>query len=407
MTIRPAPRLLQHFANDQRGVTAIIFAVTLSVLLMIGGLALDYARAERARSMLLNAADAANLAASKSAAEISNSEPDLSAEEVALRAKEIGQKFFESNVDANGYAVQSYALDLVSEGGAWTAKSSFQVSVPTTLLAVTGKTSIKVDGSSSASVKSANPVLDIAMCIDSTGSMTPTLDAVKANATAFYDNLRAELDARGVAAFAQVRVRLSFFKDYGDATPGTWDPDPLRSSGFFSLPDQSSDFLSFAAPQMAGGGWDWAEGAIVCVNDAIQSPWSRIGDPIPGTGKTVSAVYPLIVVWTDAPAHKIDFPNSLANPDYPPPSVMPRSYPDLLAKWSDPEVIDQSHKQILFFGDPELNDSSTPDDPSAWLTLKEWPGFTVGGTLLEGNTSMVAFIADGIATASKELSITN
>jgi hypothetical protein len=398
---------LRLFCEEQRGVTAIVFAMTLFVIVMIGGLALDYARAERARLKLLNAADAANLAASKAAADIAASDPDLASEEVAIRAKAIGEKFFEANVNASGYSVRSYALDVASEGGAWTASSTFEVNVPVTLLAVTGKTGFNIDGKSSASVKSANPVLDIAMCIDSTGSMTPTLDAVKANATTFYDNLRAELDARGVPSFAQVRVRLSYFKDYGDIDPTLWDPDPMRSSGFFSLPDQNSDFLSFAAPQMAYGGWDWAEGDIVCLNDAIQSPWMEIGDPIPGTGKTVTAVYPLIVVWTDSPAHKIDFPNSLANPDYPPPSVMPRSYPELLAKWSDSAVIDQSHKQILFFGDPLLTDDYTPDDPSAWLTVREWPGFTVGGTLLEGNTSMVEFIAEGIARTSKDLAITN
>ena len=407
MTAHQAHSPLRLLSDDERGVTAILFAVSLFVIVMIGGLALDYARAERARFTLLNAADAANLAASKSAADLAASDPDLSTEEVALRAKAIGEKFFEANVNASGYKVRSYALDVVSEGGAWTATSNFEVNVPVTLLAVTGKTGFNIDGKSRASVKSATPVLDIAMCIDSTGSMTPTLDAVKANATTFYDNLRAELDARGVPSFAQVRVRLSFFKDYGDITPGLWDLDPMRSSGFFSLPDQSADFLSFAAPQMAGGGLDWAEGDIVCLNDAMQSPWMEIGDPIPGTGKTVTAVYPLIVVWTDSPAHAIDFPNSLVNPDYPPPSVMPRSYAQLLAKWSDPEVIEQSHKQILFFGDPALTDAYTPDDPSAWLTVREWPGFTVGGTLLEGNTSMVEFIAEGIATAAKDLAITN
>jgi hypothetical protein len=297
-------------------------------------------------------------------------------------------------------------LTVSEDDGTWTAKSVYKAKPNVTFSAFAGIDN-SIAGDTSASIKAAFPVLDIAMCVDSTGSMTPTLDAVKNNATTFYDRLAAELTARGVKPFSHVRVRLSYFKDFGDATPGVWDADPLVSSDFFDLPDERDDFADFASPQMASGGGDWAESGIVCLNEAIHSDWMEVGDSIPGHGSDkVTEVFPLIIVWTDAPSRDINFRNSLANPDYPRASEMPRAYPAMLAKWNNRRVVDQTNKQILFFGDPNLNDTASGED-SAWLTIKNWPGFRVGGSLLDANSSMVEFIAEGIASAAKELAVTH
>lgn len=391
--------------TEQSGAVTILFAIMAIVLLGMAGVAIDYARASRTSTQIQTALDAANLAAAKAASEYAALHPDLSAAEVSTYAEAIGQKFIEANLGAPDDVGFTFDLTVRREAGEWLAQTSYHAQSASTLLSIMGRDSTIISGTSEAGIKPGIAVLDIAMCIDSTGSMTPTLDAVKANATTFYDRLNSELTARGIPPFAQVRVRLSFFKDYGDATPGVWDPDPMRSSAFFKLPDQTSDFESFAAPQVAYGGWDWAEGDIVCLNDAMDSRWMKPGDILPGTGgDRVTDVFPLIVVWTDSPAHGIDFANSLANPDYPAPGVMPRTYADFLAKWNNSEVIDQKNKQILFFGDPYLTDIN---EPSAWLTIKDWPKFTVGGTLLEGNTQMVEFLAQGIALQSKALSLSN
>jgi hypothetical protein len=242
------------------------------------------------------------------------------------------------------------------------------------------------------------------MCVDSTGSMTLTLEAVKANATAFFDRLNEELVTRGITEFPLVRVRLLFFKDYGVQSPGTWGPDPLRASDFFQLPDENTQFLDFAAPQSAGGGWDWPQADVICINEAMSSNWIRPRDSPPGFANRVTDVYPLIVVWTDSPGHRIDFPNYFTNPDYPPESHTPRSYDDLLAKWNDPYIIGQKNKQILFFGDADLT-STGPMDPSLWLTIRDWPRITHGGSLLEANASMVEFLAEGISLQSRSLAI--
>ena len=94
-----------------------------------------------------------------------------------------------------------------------------------------------------------------------------------------------------------------YFKDFGDATPGVWDPDPLISSDFFRLPDQAGNFNAFASPQVAGGGADWAESGLECLNEAMDSQWMKVGQAVSGFSQKVTDVYPLIVVWTDASTH--------------------------------------------------------------------------------------------------------
>ncbi len=139
----------------------------------------------------------------------------------------------------------------------------------------------------------------------------------------------------------------------------------------------------------------------------MDSQWIQVGQTVSGFSQKVTDVYPLIVIWTDASAHRVSYPNSLANPDYPPPSKMPRTYADFLAKWENREVIDQHKKQLLFFGDPAQPAGEPDGGESGWAEIMNWPKFTLGGTLLEANTDPVEFIANGIAKNTKGLRLTN
>jgi Flp pilus assembly protein TadG len=67
MSLAPMTR---RFAADQRGVVAVIFALTLLPLLMGAGVAIDYSRAASARSDLQAAVDAAALAVGRVAIEL-------------------------------------------------------------------------------------------------------------------------------------------------------------------------------------------------------------------------------------------------------------------------------------------------------------------------------------------------
>ena len=76
--------------------------------------------------------------------------------------------------------------------------------------------------------------VDIVFCIDVTGSMTPILDAVKANALRFYDDVQANLTAKGKNV-DELRVRVIAFRDFaadGEAA--------LQESSFFQLPAEQA-----------------------------------------------------------------------------------------------------------------------------------------------------------------------
>jgi hypothetical protein len=62
-------------------------------------------------------------------------------------------------------------------------------------------------------VRSLQYAVDIVFCIDVTGSMNPVLDAVKANALRFYDDVQTNLTEKGKQV-DQLRVRVVAFRDF-------------------------------------------------------------------------------------------------------------------------------------------------------------------------------------------------
>lgn len=392
---------------DERGSVIPLFALMLFVVVGIGGLAMDFARAERVRTRLAQAADAANLAAARAAASQQETDPAASKQEIMAVAEEIGRTTFQSNIAGlTGIDIKKLDLKVAYDGGFWTSRAKYSIIDGTTLSRAMGRPTLTLDGGSEASIAPGFPVLDIAMCVDSTGSMQATLDTVKANAVNFYDLLNAELAAKGIQSFPLVRVRMLYFKDFGDVTPGLWDPDPLVTSNFFALPGDSGNFNAFVSPQMAGGGADWPESGLECLNEAMDSPWMRPGDRPSGFTERVTDVYPLIIVWQDSSSHMPGYANSLANPDYPTAGKMPQTPAGMLAKWESGAVIDQSNKQILFFGDPLQGTEGNPDD-GGWNDVAKWPKFVHGGTVEEANAAPLQIITEGIAKSAKGLRLTN
>jgi hypothetical protein len=76
--------------------------------------------------------------------------------------------------------------------------------------------------------------VDIVFCIDVTGSMTPIIDAVKANALRFYDDVQINLTAKGKNV-DELRVRVIAFRDF--VADGEM---ALEESPFFALPQRSA-----------------------------------------------------------------------------------------------------------------------------------------------------------------------
>ena len=133
--------------------------------------------------------------------------------------------------------------------------------------------------------------VDLVLVIDATGSMASIIERVKKNALAFHEDLQKKMEELG-RHIDSLRVRVIAFRDYyADSAP-----DSLVTSDFFVLPEQSGDYSAFVSNLRATGGGDEPETAMEGLAEAIRSPWANEG----------SKQRQVIIVWTDASAHKLE-----------------------------------------------------------------------------------------------------
>jgi hypothetical protein len=218
-------------------------------------------------------------------------------------------------------------------------------------------TSPAVDQSSLAAPRGLSYAVDIVFCIDVTGSMTPIIDQVKANALRFYDDVQSNLTAKGKNV-DQLRVRVIGFRDFVADGAAALDESP-----FFTLPDERADFSAFVNGLVAEGGGDAPESGLEAVALAIDSPWTTTGD----------RRRQVIVVWTDQPAQPL-------NPSVLPPDIASRVSPDFSAltdAWEDEQGrMGSSSKRLILFA---------PDGPGwsdisgVWENVVHHPSQAGGG----------------------------
>jgi hypothetical protein len=199
--------------------------------------------------------------------------------------------------------------------------------------------------------------VDIVFCIDVTGSMTPILDAVKANALRFYDDVQHNLTAKGKNV-DELRVRVIAFRDFvadGEAA--------LQESPFFRLPAEQAGFSDFVNGLIAQGGGDAPESGLEAVALAVNSPWTNRGD----------RRRQVVVVWTDQPAHPLDpttLPAELRG-------RVPADFSALTDLWEDAQgPLGSSSKRLILFA---------PDGPGwsdisgVWENVVHHPSQAGGG----------------------------
>lgn len=104
--------MLFRFRRDTRGVTAILFALLLVPIIAFTGIAIDYGRALAARTKLVQAIDAAALAA--------GAFPNLDQEEIERQA----QIFFDANYRGGGIGTPGPLSVTVDEGRSLSAPSA-------------------------------------------------------------------------------------------------------------------------------------------------------------------------------------------------------------------------------------------------------------------------------------------
>jgi hypothetical protein len=244
-----------------------------------------------------------------------------------------------------------------SESADWpvleeTAPSSAASSTPSTSTAPP-----TVEQSNMAAPRGLSYAVDIVFCIDVTGSMTPIIDQVKANALRFYDDVQSNLTAKGKNV-DQLRVRVLAFRDFvADGAAA------LAESPFFTLPEERASFSDFVNGLIAEGGGDAPESGLEAVALAIDSPWTTTGD----------RRRQVIVVWTDQPAQPLDA--SVLPPDLS--SRVPADFSALTDAWEDEQGrMGSSSKRLILFA---------PDGPGwsdisgVWENVVHHPSQAGGG----------------------------
>ena len=199
--------------------------------------------------------------------------------------------------------------------------------------------------------------VDIVFCIDVTGSMTPIIDAVKANALRFYDDVQTNLTAKGKNV-DELRVRVIAFRDFaadGEAA--------MQESPFYRLPAEQGGFSEFVNGLVAEGGGDAPESGLEAVALAMNSEWTTRGD----------RRRQVVVVWTDQPALSLDpavVPAELK-------ARVPADFSALTDVWEDTQgPLGSSSKRLILFA---------PDGPgwsdisAVWENVVHHPSQAGGG----------------------------
>ncbi|GIV38275.1 MAG: hypothetical protein KatS3mg033_0075 [Thermonema sp.] len=172
--------------------------------------------------------------------------------------------------------------------------------------------------------------VDIVMCIDATGSMSPIIDRVKENALRFYDDLM-EVMQQKAKTIDTLRVKVIAFRDF------YFDKDKaLEMSPFFVLPDEQSRFKSFVDGIVADGGGDEPENGLEALALAIRSEWNKEGDKR----------RQIIIVWTDASTHPLEL-HAGAKPQWYP-ADMPADF-DELTDWWEGQYMSHTAKRLIIY----------------------------------------------------------
>ena len=172
--------------------------------------------------------------------------------------------------------------------------------------------------------------VDIVFTIDVTGSMTPILDQVKANALRFYDDVQKNLTEKGKNV-DHLRVRVVAFRDLVSDGPAA-----LQESPFFSLPAEQEAFAGFVNGLVPEGGGDAPESGLEAVAAAVHSEWTNLGD----------RRRQVIVVWTDQPAQ----PLGAAAPPAEYAGRIPADFSALTDLWENEQgPLGASSKRLILF----------------------------------------------------------
>lgn len=428
-------------SRDERGTIAVLAALIVPVIILLGIGALDFSNAVRYKKGMQYSLDAALLDITVEASRMDNS---MSDEEKTSELTDRLRSIFLANFNASfagdtTYTADDFAFSVDLDLSRSLANASVDFNMDTLALGLIdmAKMKIGVDGSAIINTIAENYVIDIVMCIDATGSMQSTIDAVKAGAKQFNSDLRTELGISDNDENIKIRVRPIFYRDWDDqyyidnywARPWWWnsymaywhnigqydgglvmsefiDLDPSSSSGI-SQEDQNEALEDFIGSEKALGGFDWPEGAGACLNEGIRSDWFdnqsqesrdyfnipsghdiiQTDEDIPDGLYTKVSTVPVIVFWTDAPINSLYYSQQYLS------STTPTNWSSFEQLWDNENYINQARKILIQFG----------PGGQGWSQISSWTRYRDGGSLLVGNNDAVKIIAEEIKKASPDV----
>lgn len=192
--------------------------------------------------------------------------------------------------------------------------------------------------------------VDIAMVIDSTGSMAPIIEEVKSNASDFYQKFLDAMQANGKNA-SQVRIKVIDYRDY--KCDGQY---AMNETGFFTLPAENDVFQSAMDAIEAKGGGDEPESAYEALALAMRSDWTTEGNKRRH----------VILLFTDASACSLGDSSRTSSPHYP--ANMPSDLAQLGDMWNGlagqelAGMPEQTAKRMVVFA-PQVE---------SWTNLEGW-----------------------------------
>lgn len=127
--------------------------------------------------------------------------------------------------------------------------------------------------------------VDVAMCIDVTGSMSGIINTVKNNAISFYDTFKNCCEEEGIQ-LAALNAQVYAFRDKNA------DYNWLEWSETFSLPEQQEEYNSYVNGLYADGGGDIPESGLEALQKIFEKDDWGVDD---GYHRQV------VILWTDAP----------------------------------------------------------------------------------------------------------
>lgn len=150
----------ETFRSNERGTVAIMFALSLTSVVMLIGCAVDYARILHARTKMIAAADVASLAAARSLRETSASTAEVEA---------LARKYFDENMVGSGNYATLTSFTATPNGARTAVTIDIKAQMPTSFMRVGGITNVNVPITSTAVYDKKD--IEVGLQLDVTGSM--------------------------------------------------------------------------------------------------------------------------------------------------------------------------------------------------------------------------------------------